>query len=74
MIPSYQPDTPVTSRLKRVTDDGFYGSRYEISLIIKYVYKISKLFNTVDFHCLEFGRLEFPVELNFYRSPELRCV
>jgi hypothetical protein len=29
---------------------------------------------TVDSHCLEFGWLEFPVESNFYRSPELRCV
>jgi hypothetical protein len=29
---------------------------------------------TVDSRCLELGRLEFPVESNFYRSPELRCV
>jgi hypothetical protein len=29
---------------------------------------------TVDSHCLEFGWLEFPVESNFYQSPELRCV
>ena len=29
---------------------------------------------TVDSHCLEFGWLEFSVELNFYRSPKLRCV
>ena len=29
---------------------------------------------TVDSHCLELGWLEFPVESNFYRSPELRCV
>ena len=25
-------------------------------------------------HCLELGWLKFPVESNFYRSPELRCV
>ena len=29
---------------------------------------------TVDSRCLELGWLEFPVESNFYRSPELRCV
>jgi hypothetical protein len=29
---------------------------------------------TVDSHCLEFGWLEFPVESNFYQSPEHRCV
>ena len=30
--------------------------------------------NTVDSRCLELVLLEFPVESNFYRSPELRCV
>jgi hypothetical protein len=29
---------------------------------------------TVDSRCLELGWLEFPVESNLYRSPELRCV
>ena len=36
--------------------------------------KIFSLHYTVDSHCLELGWLEFPVESNFYRSPELRCV
>ena len=38
--------------------------------IVKHVLNVT----TVDSHCFEFGWLEFPVESNFYRSPELRCV
>ena len=34
-----------------------------------------QVYDTVDSHCLEFGRLKFSVESNFYRSPELRwCI
>jgi hypothetical protein len=48
----------------------FLGLFKFISDYLPYFEKI----NTVDSHCLEFGWLEFPVESNFYRSPELRCV
>jgi hypothetical protein len=50
--------------------NSFFNSISEISWHDSFANRL----DTVDSHCLEFGWLEFPVESNFYRSPELRCV
>jgi hypothetical protein len=42
--------------------------------VFGHIFNLTVFGHTVDSHCLELGWLEFPVESNFYRSPELCCV